>query len=98
MKQVEIKRDDRGFWVHPDLPKWDEGTKLEDAREWFAKHGLTCDLVIMEGELADKWGNGEINSCLAWEPETPDNSFLVGIWDTEDGVVAMYAEPKREVK
>lgn len=98
MKQVEIKRDEYGFWVHPDLPRWDEGTTLDEARAWFADHGLTCDLVLMEGEIADKWGSGEINSCAEWEPELPADAFLVAIHDTEDGVVAMYAKPKREVK
>jgi len=98
MKEVKIKRDERGFWTHPNLPKWDEGTTLDEARAWFANYGLTCDLVLMEGEIADKWGAGEINSCADWEPEMPADAFLVDIYDTEDGVVAMYAEPACEVK
>lgn len=47
----------------------------------------------MEGDVADKWGAGEIDSCEEWEPELPAGAFLVAIYDTEDGVVAMYTKP-----
>lgn len=94
MKAFEVKRDKQGFWTHPQLPKWDEGTSLKHSKTWFAKHGLDCDLVIMDGELGELWGKGKIESCLAWQPSIDiDDAFLVGIWDTEDGVVAMFAFP-----
>ncbi len=95
MKAFEVKRDEQGFWTHPQLPKWDEGTSMSHAKAWFANHELDCDLVIMDGELGEQWVNGEIESCLDWQPSIDiDGAFLVGIWDTEDGVVAMFAFPK----
>lgn len=94
MKAFEVKRDELGFWTHPQLPIWDEGTSLEHTKAWFAKHGLDCDLVIMDGEIGELWGKGEIESCLEWQPSIDiEGAFLVGIWDTEDGVVAMFAFP-----
>lgn len=95
MKAFEVKRDELGFWTHPQLPVWDEGTSFEHAKAWFAKQGLDCDLVIMDGELGEQWGQGKIESCLEWNPLVEiDGAFLVGIWDTEDGVVAMFAFPQ----
>ena len=31
--------------------------------------GLEQHLVLMEGELGEKWAKGQIDSCLAWSPE-----------------------------
>ncbi|HDI3289750.1 TPA: hypothetical protein PMD71_002816 [Vibrio cholerae] len=94
MRKVEVNRDERGFWRHPQLPAWGENTSLEHAKAWFSNFNLDCEIVIMDGELGEKWGSGKIESCIDWEPcnEIKD-SFLVGIWDTEDGVVAMLAFP-----
>lgn len=95
MKKVTVNRDEKGFWVHPQLPTWGENTKLEEAKAWFATHGLDCELVIMDGDIGEQWGSGKVDSCLEWEPEINiQDAFLVGIWDTEDGVVAMFAFPK----
>lgn len=94
MKAINIERDDKGMWVHPDLPVWGENYTETQAETWFAKQGLSYHLVLMDGELGERWGSGKMDSCAEWQPETevPD-SFLVGIWDTEDGVVAMFASP-----
>ena len=94
MKAFDVKRDEQGFWTHPQLPMWDEKTKLEDCKKWFASKGLDCDLVIMDGEMGELWCSGKIGSCLEWKPSIDiQGAFLVGIWDTEDGVVAMFAFP-----
>ncbi|NOI16377.1 hypothetical protein [Vibrio hepatarius] len=95
MKKVRVERDKQGFWTHPQLPEWDESTTFADSKKWFSEKGLDCALVIMDGDLGEQWGNGEIDSCLAWEPEINiQDAYLVGIWDTEDGVVAMFAFPQ----
>lgn len=94
MKPVTVNRDDNGMWVHPDLPEWGENTKSETAEAWFNQRGLTHCLILMDGELGEKWCRGEIDSCAEWEPKpSRKDSFLVGIWDTEDGVVALFASP-----
>lgn len=94
MKAVDVTRDTLGMWMHPELPKWGEDTRPEQAEEWFNARGLTHHLVIMDGDLGERWCKGELESCAEWEPETTvENSFVVGIWDTDDGVVAMFASP-----
>lgn len=61
------------------------------------KQGLTHHLVLMDGELGERWGEGDLDSCAEWQPEPRvRDSFLVGIWDSEDGVVAMFARPLKE--
>ncbi|MDF5600783.1 hypothetical protein P3746_20415 [Vibrio parahaemolyticus] len=94
MKAINVERDKNGMWVHPELPEWGENTSTEQAEAWFVSQGLTHHLVLMDGELGERWGNGELESCAEWEPASQiQDSFLVGIWDTEDGVVAMFASP-----
>ena len=94
MKAINVERDQFGMWVHPDLPQWREDTTTEQAEAWFARQGLTHHLVLMDGEHGEQWVKGELESCIEWQPETDvKDAFLVGIWDTEDGVVAMFAAP-----
>ena len=94
MKAINVERDKYGMWTHPDLPVWGENTSPEQAEAWFASKGLTHHLVLMDGELGERWGKGELESCAEWQPEPrAKDSFLVGIWDSEDGVVAMFASP-----
>ncbi|WP_425636170.1 hypothetical protein [Vibrio owensii] len=94
MKATIVHRDKFGMWVHPDLPKWGENTSTEQAEAWFASNGLTHHLVLMGGEIGERWSKGELESCAEWQPEPEVNgAFLVGIWDTPDGVVAMFASP-----
>ncbi len=94
MKAINVERDDKGMWVHPELPTWGENTSDTHVETWFASQGLEHHLVLMEGELGEQWGKGELDSCAEWTPETDvKDAFLVGIWATEDGVVAMFASP-----
>ena len=95
MKKVTVNRDEKGFWVHPQLPDFGENTSLDNLKAWFGAGNQDCNLVIMDGELGELWGKGEIDSCIEWEPKINiQDAFLVGIWDTEDGVVAMFAFPE----
>ena len=97
MKAINVERDKYGMWTHPDLPNWGENTSSEQAEAWFASKGLTHHLVLMDDELGERWGKGELESCAEWQPEPlAKDSFLVGIWDSEDGVVAMFAQPLKE--
>ncbi|HDM8166644.1 TPA: hypothetical protein P0E18_004480 [Vibrio harveyi] len=97
MKAINVERDKYGMWTHPDLPVWGENTSSEQAEAWFASKGLTHHLVLMDDELGERWGKGELESCAEWQPEPrAKDSFLVGIWDSEDGVVAMFARPLKE--
>lgn len=94
MKPVNVERDQYGMWVHPDLPVWEENTPLKKVEAWFNQRGLTHHLLLMDGEHGERWANGELESCIEWEPKTDvKDSFLAAIWDTEDGVVALFASP-----
>ncbi|EMY6611178.1 hypothetical protein ABCL16_003434 [Vibrio parahaemolyticus] len=94
MKAINVERDKNGMWVHPELPTWGENISDAQAETWFASQGLTHHLVLMDGDFGERWGKGELESCAEWQPETEvKDAFLVGIWDTEDGVVAMFASP-----
>ncbi len=93
-KAVKVNRDYRGMWEHPDLPVLEEENNRLAMNHWLGRRGLRMHLVIMDGEIGKKWGNGEIESCLCWNPSFhEEGAFLCGVWDTEDGVVAMFASP-----
>ena len=91
-----VVRDECGFWIHPELPNFDESTTTEQLELWFEGHGLGHTQVLLTDQMDEsEWANdGEIEAVKKWEPksEMPD-SFLVGIWDTEDGIVASFAYP-----
>lgn len=94
MRAIDVQRDEYGMWIHPELPDWGENPSPKQVDTWFASQGLTHHLVLMDGELDERWCNGELESCAEWEPNPKvKDSFLVGIWDNEDGVVAMFASP-----
>jgi|GEM_PF-6507607 len=94
MKALPVNKDSFGFLTHPEIPEWDETTNLEACKQWFAKKGLGCDSIIMDGVLGELWSNGEIDTCEAWNPDlNVEGAFIVSIFDTEDGVVALYAYP-----
>lgn len=89
-------RDENGWCTHPDLPEWDES---ESGADVLARIGYEGDWVFMDGDADEKlvdayFEDGE-PSCAAWTPTKPegDGWLLVGIWDTEDGPVALFVRP-----
>lgn len=100
---AEVKRDEMGFWIHPDFP--DFGETLNSAyTDWLEEQKISCSFVSMEDDLPEgmieKWENdGDyIDLVAGWNP-TPSAGagwFLLGIWDTEDGPVALFARHTEE--
>lgn len=98
ISQAEVNRDEMGFWVHPELPDFGENLGSQFT-EWQQEQGIACAFVSMEDDLPedmiDRWeSDGDyIDLVVKWNPTTPGGSgwFLLGIWDTEDGPVALFA-------
>lgn len=97
---VTPDRDFYGYWVHPELPMWEEGTRKAVVDEWFKQQNMVCYLDTLEhGDSATDemrkryFDDGEIG-VADWIPECPtSNSILLAIYETEDGPVAMFGIP-----
>jgi hypothetical protein len=92
---VEMKRDQHGFWSHPDIP-W--GFFGEDINfdTLFGAMGFDCVYTQADGEVDDEelekmTENLDFN---AWVPKPPsvDSSewFIISISDTDVGIVATW--------
>lgn len=103
IQSTEVIRDEDGFWTHPHLPEWDEGTKKEQIDAWFSNNGVGYQISYMEydeDELSEQWADGDLTNCKAWNPTCDKpGSFLLSIHDTEDhGPIALFAIPKGDNK
>ncbi|TNH91107.1 hypothetical protein CF139_04820 [Aeromonas hydrophila] len=95
---AEVKRDQMGMWIHPDFPDFGEVLGDEYIR-WQEHQKIACAFVTMEDDLpeplTEQWENdGDYIDLVAqWNPSIPNGAgwFLLGIWDTEDGAVALFA-------
>lgn len=101
IQPAEVNRDENGYWVHPELPEWDDGTTPTDIESWFSLNNLNYwidrfeDSATATEEMHEAYyGDGD-SGVPDWEPECPvKDSFLLSIHDTEDGPVAVFATPK----
>ncbi len=96
IKPVKVKRDEYGHFYHPNMPEWDEGTTRKEVDDWANKNNVTIGTVMMDSDMDDeefieRWFDEGLCDCTPWEPSIPDNAFLLGIYDTEDGPCAMFA-------
>lgn len=97
-----VTRDSSGYWVHSQHPDWEEGVTWEEVNAWCGENGVTWHLVWFEHDAPDMaWHNyyelGH-DSCVGWEPEPPlPGAFCLSIHDTEDGPVAVYLSPVKQV-
>jgi len=86
----EIKRDESGYYSHPDMPAFDEGVRTD---VFLAALGLEYTYVDMDGDaphLMDNEGDGE-HKLGEWTPTLPESDwFLLEIGDAEDGPYAMF--------
>ena len=101
MSQIQaatIKRDE-GYWTHPDLPEWDEGTTQAECEAWAADNGGEFVVIRFEYDAPEKlidsyFEQGETD-ISDWLPVCKKTcSFLLSIHDTEDGPVALFFAPK----
>lgn len=101
IEAVEVVRDEDGFFLHPSMPDWDEGTPVSEIRKWYADRGLESHLVEaqsdMDSEAYEKMVCKEQSGYANhWNPTRPDGNgwFMFGIWDTEDGPVCEWVRNK----
>ena len=91
IQPVTVERDKDGWWVHPDMPDFDENYAA--LKGWIAEQHLEIQQWHME---ADIYGHhphddGECH-CLGWDPVAPGPEwFLIGIFETEDGPCVSWA-------
>ncbi|XZG69280.1 hypothetical protein ACTSKR_11510 [Chitinibacteraceae bacterium HSL-7] len=93
------ERDSYGYWSHPDYPDFNEGTNsIEITRAFNAAGVASWALTEMEDDLDFdhpayvryfEEGEADIHD---WDPTPPrgDGWFLLSIYDTEDGPVAVF--------
>ena len=100
IQPVEVKRDENGMFCHPDYPNFSEEQTSEQLKQQFkqfeANNNITVKVTYMEDELpdfAERWVDEGLSDCSQWEPRIPEGSFILGIWDTEDLPVCVYAVP-----
>jgi len=97
IQPAEVQRDESGYWSHPDVPEFDEGSTSE-SRAWVAEQGLELACVHLESESDDHpayiaYFVNEEASCAAWEPPRPSGEgwFMLTIYDDEDGPLCWWA-------
>lgn len=89
---IEIIRDEDGYFYHPALPLTDENVSL---KKFLGAFGIETDFVSMEDDCTDEALLESVSDggCAAWKPSPPtgDGWMLLAIYDTEEGIVAMFA-------
>lgn len=98
IKTAPVIRDDYGYWTHPDLPVWDEGTTREQIDAWAKENNGTIVVELMDSdapeEVSDRYFECDEADCSYWYPHcSKEGNFLLSIHDTEDGPIAMFFVP-----
>ncbi|MBD77548.1 MAG: hypothetical protein CL840_01240 [Crocinitomicaceae bacterium] len=93
-----VERDEHGYWTDPRIPQWDESAKSKDIDKWFEERNLGWHIDSLESsgteEQNERFGDGECG-IPDWEPKCDiEGAFLLAIYDTEDGLRALFAYPK----
>ncbi|MCU8044414.1 MULTISPECIES: hypothetical protein [unclassified Shewanella] len=89
---------EQGYWIHQDLPEWDEGTTRAECEAWASANGGELVVIRFESdaneELIERYfDDGDID-ISDWNPVCDKTgSFLLSIHDTEDGPVALFFAP-----
>lgn len=101
IEPAKVNRDEDGYWVHPGMPEWDEGTSGEEIDRWFSENHLSYWINKFEDSdtatdaMHDAYYNNGDIGVPDWQPECPaEGAFLLSIHDTEEGPVAVFAIPK----
>jgi len=99
IQPAPVERDAEGYWLHPDLPVFEEG-EADKSKAWVAAQGLTVRTQEMEYDVdtdTDPYFASGGTSCAHWTPSKPegDEWFCLGISLNDDGPVCWWA--RREV-
>lgn len=96
IQPIEVKRDEYGFWTHPDYFEPANGNEFGVPGEfeaWLAAHSLEVYTLGLEyddnaSDFAEKYADGKFDGDISgWTPSKPegDGWFIGSIHDTEDG-------------
>lgn len=96
IQPIEVKRDEYGFWTHPDYFEPADGNEYGLPGEfdaWLAANNLEVFTLGLEydhnaSDFAEKYADGEFDGDISeWNPTKPDGDgwFIGSIHDTEDG-------------
>lgn len=103
IQEIDVKRDSYGFWTHPNFPDFGERIANADLAKWESDNNITVKQVAMDGDesaseaLLKRWFEDGSCDCSEWNPTAPtDNSFLLSIYETEDGPLALWAVPTND--
>ena len=70
IQPVTVERDKDGWWVHPDMPDFDENYAA--LKTWIAEQHLEIQQWHKEADIYGHhpYGDGECH-CLGWNPVAP---------------------------
>ena len=97
IQPVPVKRDELGFWTHPEWPTTDDELI---PYAWFTDRGLEVRELAFEYDASEEvqasWTAEGIADCAAWNPSTPagDGWFIFSIHDTDDGPICVWVRHK----
>lgn len=91
-------RDDLGYHCHPDLDQFCDGDEGVLEPEDFRVAGFELAFMYLDGDhseaagvINDSYSQGNPD-VSAWNPER-EGWYRAGIWDTEDGPIAVFVQP-----
>lgn len=101
IEAVEVHRNIYGEWTHPDLPDWEDYVSKEVLKEWKNKNFIELYYLYFEEDapeyLIKAYYEKDETNLSKWEPKCDiENSFLISLFDGEDGPVAIFAIEKKE--
>ena len=102
LQPLPVERDAYGHWVHPVYQEeWyktfeDDSPSEAQVDEFLLSLGVVVKTLHLEDddkskEFNKRYEDGE-GDLTDWNPEIPEGYYLVGIWDTEDTPVAVFAK------
>jgi len=93
IEPLEVKRDQYGYWSHPDYLAFCDGREFIHPAEfdqWMSEHDLQWKVKYRDEDMIDPTVDG--CDISAWQPESPEGEgwFVGSIHDTEDGAVCIW--------
>lgn len=93
IKPMEVKRDQYGYWSHPDYLAFCDGREFIPSAEfnqWMESQGLQWSVSYRDEEEVEPGIDG--SDVFSWGPKSPagEGWFVGSIHDTEDGAVCIW--------
>ncbi|NQZ49315.1 MAG: hypothetical protein HRT95_03730 [Moritella sp.] len=98
IKPIEVVRDTKGMFSHPDFPAWDDNAEVKEMNDWFSMNNGAWYIDSFESngpeEMVESWFDNGDSDCTNWQPicDKP-GAFLLSIHDTKEGPVGLFFVP-----